>query len=85
MTDKKLLDALRNLKGRRIYQFYLDEKTGEITDITYSMEYVKPIRCKDCKWFEHDLDDFGDCTLDGGYQYTVYTNDYCSHAERKEE
>ena len=27
-------DAFQNLKGRRIYKFWLDEETGEISDIT---------------------------------------------------
>lgn len=78
MADKKLLDALRNIKGRRIYQFYLDEKTGEITDITYSMEYVKPIRCKDCKHYN------GDHTTCYNDVWSV-ENGYCWMAEREED
>ena len=84
MSDKKLLDALRNIKGRRIYQFFLDEKTGEITDITSSMEYVKPIRCKDCEFSTciEKEDDWWECGQDGR---VMHSNGFCSWAERKEE
>lgn len=89
MVDKKLLDALRNIKGRRIYQFYLDEKTGEITDITSSMEYVKPIRCKDCEYFTpmsiygHGLCDIH-CNGVGEPEVVSETY-YCAWAERKDD
>ena len=43
------------------------------------------IRCKDCKWFVHDDDCYGDCSNEGGAKGFVYTTDYCSRAERKEE
>ena len=43
------------------------------------------IRCKDCKWFVHDDDCYGDCSNEGGAKDFVYTNDFCSRAERKEE
>ena len=83
MSDKKLLDALRNIKGIRIYQFFLDEKTGEITDITSSMEYVKPIRCNDCRlWKTEDCYMCNSCKVGT----TLMTeSDFCSRAERKEE
>lgn len=61
--NKKMFDKL---KGRRVYQFYLDEETGKITDITDSMDYVKVIRCKDCTWNPYcegnakQLEDFED-------------------------
>lgn len=42
------------------------------------------IRCKDCKWFAHDDDCYGDCSNEGGVKEFVYTTDYCSRAERKE-
>ena len=45
----------------------------------------KLIRCKDCIHFKYDADGYGDCMLDGGIVRTIYTNDYCSWAERKEE
>lgn len=87
--NKKVFDKL---KGRRIYQFYLDEKTGEITDITDSMDYVKVIRCKDCDWYgivELKQDGTVDmrhkpswCFL---WRSAMNVDDYCSYAVREEE
>ena len=82
MIDKSIF---RNLKGRRIYLFWLDEKTGEITDVTSRDDVIQVIRCKACKYFFHDDDCYGDCNNDGGAKGFVYTTDYCSRAERKEE
>ena len=66
----------------------IEEKYWQDDDI-FSNEYYghgKPlIRCKDCKWFVHDDDCYGDCSNEGGAKEFVYTNDYCSRAERKEE
>ena len=75
------------LKARRIYQFFIDEETGEITDITKRTDYVPVIRCKDCK--HHHYENHYEykipyCNLiDYGYGWT--DNDFCSRAERKEE
>ena len=63
-----------NLKGRRVYQFILDEKTGKIEDISDSFDYVKVVRCKECKW--HKL-----CMI---YRETNDDYGYCSLAERKD-
>ena len=63
-----------NLKGRRVYQFILDEKTGKIEDISDSMDYVKIVRCKDC--INKPL-----CTI---YRETNDDYGYCALAERKE-
>lgn len=58
----KLRTACRNAKGRRFYQFFLDEKTGEITDITSSMDYVKVTRCEDCiYWDKKDGNEWHNC------------------------
>ena len=66
------------LKGRRVYQFVLDEETGEITDITSRDDYVRVVRCKDCVHYLAgqyclNIDDYSKPT------------DFCSWAERKEE
>ena len=50
-----------------------------------TIDAVPVIRCKDCKWFVHDDDCYGDCSNEGGAKDFVYTNDFCSRAERKEE
>ena len=63
-----------NLKGRRVYQFIFDEKTGKIEDISDSMDYVKIVRCKDC--IKKPL-----CTI---YRETNDDYGYCALAERKE-
>ena len=57
---------------------------AEETDLFFLFKnYVPLIRCKDCKWFVHDTDCYGDCSNEGGAKEFVYTNDYCSRAERK--
>ena len=74
----KLRTACRNAKGRRIYQFFLDEKTGEITDITSSMDYVKVTRCEDCRsWKENEcnLPEHGWCE---SLQMLTHAGDYCA-------
>lgn len=45
----------------------------------------KLVQCKECKYFVHDSDCYGDCSNDGGAKGFVYTTDYCSRAERKDE
>lgn len=43
------------------------------------------IRCKDCRWYIADdcEADYGDCdNVMGMYKVFVYSNDYCSQAER---
>ena len=69
-----------NLKGRRVYQFVLDEKTGKIEDISDSMDYVKIVRCKDCK-HKHIKDNVWTCPfgLPAGCDF------YCGYGERETE
>ena len=79
-------DAFQKLKCRRVYKFYLDEKTGEITDITSHDDYVQVIRCKDCAlWDDIDWEHIiGYCTEGNGGKIT-FRNEWCCWAERKEE
>ena len=75
------------LKGRRVYQFVLDEETGEITDITSRDDYVRVVRCKDCKYCS--IDNYADGNVPI-YECTFWDNGtsvdgYCHNAERKEE
>ena len=76
MIDKS---KFQNLKGRRIYLFWLDENTGEITDVTSRSDVVQVIRCKDCKWY------YGDYC--GGFGDGAFTSEdgFCHNAERREE
>ena len=48
--------------------------------LTVPPEYVRVVRCKDCKYYE---DDIGDC-IGFGDTY-VAEEEYCSRARRKEE
>ena len=75
------------LKGRRVYQFVLDEETGEITDITSRDDYVRVVRCKDCKYCS--IDNYADGNVPI-YECTFWDNGtsvdgYCHEAQRKEE
>lgn len=45
-------------------------------------EYVKVVRCKDCKHFEPTKDTFGACEMLTTY---MHNNGYCSWGERKDE
>ena len=76
-TEKRLFDLLTDMDTRSTNRFCIKDKRG------YNAEYVKIIRCKDCKFLR----------LTG----TVWKcqnrlvmmlcepNDYCSRAERREE
>lgn len=79
----KLRTACRNFKGRRIYQFFLDETTGEITDITHDDKYVKVTRCEDCIYWDKKDGTFPD--IDGNewhnckcWQEKTQTRDSCT-------
>ena len=76
---------LRQVKGRRIYQFWLDEETGEITDVTSRDDVIQVIRCKNCKYYTGKW-----CTKYSTKQFDINDickddYDFCSMAERKEE
>ena len=56
----------------------IDTETGKMEDITDSMDYVKVIRCKDCRaWKEEEcnLPEFGWC---GCLQQLTHAGDYCA-------
>ena len=79
---------VNNLKGRRVYQFILDEKTGKIEDISDSFDYVKVVRCKDCKHFlkARNEDEYDSCAILFEMQDIPLETDegkYCAWAERK--
>lgn len=71
---------LRKLKGRRIYLFWLDEKTGDITDVTSRDDVIQVIRCKDCMAFDEKK-----VLCKKNNMIAVREDDWCSRAERKEE
>ena len=54
------------------------------------VEFVKVMRCKDCKWFDIDgihgrpLDGHEVCTCKKFYGYPMRDDEYCSRAERRE-
>ena len=79
-------DTFQKLKCRRVYQFYLDEETGEITDITSHDDYVQVIRCKDCAlWDDADSDHLVGYCAEGDGEKITFRNEWCCWAERKEE
>ena len=73
-TEKRLYDLMTDMDTRRTNRFCITDKRG------YHAEYVKIIRCKDCRYYyrnEHCIR-YGDrFPTDRGY--------YCADAERKEE
>lgn len=81
MIDKS---KFQNLKGKRIYQFWLDEETGEITDVTSRDDVIKVVYCKDCKHWQYEScfveseeGDADSIILDR------FAFDFCSRAERR--
>lgn len=81
--EKRMIDVekLRKLKGRRIYQFWLDEKTGDITDVTSRDDVIQVIRCKDCKYDHTCTHVMVRSSAGGGNIYCPVT--YCSEGERR--
>lgn len=77
------VEKLRKLKGRRIYLFWLDEKTGDITDVTSRDDVVHVIMCKDCKFAKliDKENDWYECQHD---KRVLHSDGYCSWAERKD-
>lgn len=45
-------------------------------------EWVKVVRCKDCKYFHLFDEGFRDCRHTGGLN-DAYPDDFCSYGERK--
>lgn len=88
----RLIDANR-LKALLMVDFMQLELFGKkykvsdamrTVDNTPTEDAVPVIRCKDCKWYAHCDDCYGDCMKEGAVDGFVYTNDYCSRAEPKE-
>lgn len=80
-TEKRLYDLLTDMDTRNTDRFWIKDKRG------YHAEYVKVIRCKDCKHYEwSDNRAFGYPTK--RCEWTGFEDmdnmDYCSRAERKE-
>ena len=52
-------------------------------------DVVEVVRCKDCKYFEEDIQGTGLCSLGGQLDWTnmntMYADDFCSYGERAEE
>lgn len=71
-TEKRLYDLLTDMDTRNTDRFWIQDKRG------YHAEYVKVIRCNDCKAF-NGLN----CVRNN--MIAVRTDDYCSRAERREE
>ena len=75
-TEKRLYDLLTDMDTRNTNRFWITDKRG------YHAEYVKIIRCKDCKHYTGY-----ECIRAKVSNIRVITdeNEYCSRAERKEE
>ena len=74
-TEKRLYELLTDMDTRNTNRFWITDKRG------YRAEYVKVVRCKDCKWFG----DIGCAISIVDDTDKPSGNDYCSFAERKEE
>ena len=68
------------------YIIPIGEEAKEFDEMFIGVIRKQPelIRCKDCKWYAHCDDCYGDCMKEGAVNGFVYTNDYCSRAERKD-
>ena len=77
-TEKRLYDLLTDIDTRRTNIFWIKDKRG------YHAEYVKVIRCKDCKYAKciEQNDDWWECSHD---KRVMHGDGFCSWAERKEE
>jgi hypothetical protein len=61
----------------------LDNIDLETNDkVLAELDYVRVVRCKDCKWFEGTgIAEYGNCF---NLEIRSGVNDYCSFAERRE-
>ena len=92
-TEKRLYDLLTSMDTRNTNRVLINDKYG------YHAEYVKVIKCENCKfWNRHDgtFPDFDDKKWHECkqlYPFTTASGDsavtpswfYCGYAERKEE
>lgn len=76
-TEKRLYDLLTDMDTRNTNRFWITDKRG------YHAEYVKVIRCKDCKYAKciEQNDDWWECSHD---KRVMHGDGFCSWAERKE-
>ena len=79
-TEKRLYDLMTDMDTRRTNRFWIKDKRG------YHAEYVKIIHCKDCK-FSSPNQVYG-CRINSfanDLDKRMYSDDFCSRAERREE
>lgn len=76
-SEKRLYDLLTEVDVKNTKRFWIQDKRG------YHAEYVKVIRCNDCRlWKTEDCYMCNSCKVGT----TLMTeSDFCSRAERKEE
>ena len=72
-TEKRLHELLTDIDARNTNRFWITDKRG------YRAEYVKVVRCKDCKHSETDRNGIPYCTKFWRFM------EYCSSGKRKEE
>lgn len=76
-TEKRLYDLLTDMDTRKTDRFWIQDKRG------YHAEYVKVIRCKECKFHTNGM-----CLINyarNGMYIHCGNEEFCCWAERKEE
>lgn len=81
-------DAITDVNFEHTHNIWFHTKSGK------DVEFIKVIRCKDCKYQEKFFQKDGrrkdggyyiyGCYLAEGYSHVCLDDDYCSRAERKE-
>lgn len=77
-TEKRLYELLTDMDTRKTDRFWIQDKRG------YHAEYVKVIRCKDCRHYTGKW-----CTIYSTKQFDINDiykddDDFCSQAERSD-
>ena len=73
-SEKRLYELLNDIDVRNTNRFWITDKRG------YRAEYVKVVRCKDCRAFDEKR-----VLCKKNNMIAVREDDWCSRAERKEE
>ncbi len=73
-SEKKLFEIMTEVNTEKTPSFTITDKYGNTS------EYVKIVRCRECKWYEFDKLHY--CGF-GGHGYRL-GYDFCSDAERKD-